>query len=164
MKKELLIMTFSTLASGCADNSIPRDDLPELDLTNPLLAAWDTPHATPPFSRIELKDYESAFDAAIACSRAEVEAIVSNPKKPTFMNTIVALERQGELLNRIAGVFFNLMSADTSDEMQQIAMRVQPKLTELSNDISLNPELFARVKAVYEHPGRGLSTEDKRLV
>ena len=164
MKKALLIMTFSTLAAGCADNSIPRADLPELDLTNPLLAAWDTPHATPPFSRIELKDYEPAFDAAIACSRAEIEAIVSNPKKPTFMNTIVALERQGELLGRISGIFFNLLGANTSDEMQQIAMRVQPKLTELSNDISLNPELFARVKAVYEHPGRGLSTEDKRLV
>lgn len=164
MKKALLLMTISTLAAGCADNSIPRADLPELDLSNPLLAAWDTPHATPPFSRIELKDYEPAFDAAIACSRAEVEAIVRNPKKPTFMNTIVALERQGELLNRISGVFFNLLSADTSDEMQQIAERVQPKLTELSNDISLNPELFARVKAVYEHPGRGLSTEDKRLL
>ena len=117
---------FSTLAAGCADNSIPRADLPELDLTNPLLAAWDTPHATPPFSRIELKDYEPAFDAAIACSRAEIEAIVSNPKKPTFMNTIVALERQGELLGRISGIFFNLLGANTSDEMQQIAMRVQP--------------------------------------
>ncbi|EKC58611.1 peptidyl-dipeptidase Dcp, partial [human gut metagenome] len=113
---------------------------------------------------MELKDYEPAFDAAIACSRAEVEAIVRNPRKPTFMNTIVALERQGALLNRIAGVFFNLMSADTSDEMQQIAERVQPKLTALSNDISLNPELFARVKAVYEHPGRKLSTEDRRLL
>ena len=63
----------------------------------------------------------------------------TNPKKPTFGNTIVALERQGELLNRIAGLFFNLLEADTSDEMQQIAQRVRPKLTELSNDISLNP-------------------------
>ena len=99
-------MAVSILAAGCADNSIPRADLPELDFSNPLLAEWDTPHATPPFSRIELKDYEPAFDAAIACSRAEVEAIVRNPRKPTFMNTIVALERQGALLNRIAGVFF----------------------------------------------------------
>ncbi len=164
MKKAILVMAVSILAAGCADNSIPRADLPELDFSNPLLAEWDTPHATPPFSRIELKDYEPAFDAAIACSRAEVEAIVRNPRKPTFMNTIVALERQGALLNRIAGVFFNLMSADTSDEMQQIAERVQPKLTALSNDISLNPELFARVKTVYEHPGRKLSTEDRRLL
>ena len=75
----------------------------------------------------------------------------------------MALERQGELLNRIAGLFFNLLEADTSDEMQEIAQRVQPKLTELSNDISLNPELFARVKQVYEHPGR-LRKEDRKLL
>ena len=156
-------MTFSALAAGCADNSIPKAQLPELDMTNPLLAAWNTPHETPPFSEIELSDYEPAFDAAIACSRAEIDAIVNNPKKPTFGNTIVALERQGELLNRIAGLFFNLLEADTSDEMQQIAQRVQPKLTELSNDISLNPELFARVKQVYEHPGR-LRKEDRKLL
>ena len=163
MKKVLFIMAVSAMAAGCADNSIPKAQLPELDLSNPLLAAWDTPHETPPFSEIKLSDYEPAFDAAIACSRAEVEAIVKNPKKPTFGNTIVALERQGELLNRIAGLFFNLLEADTSDEMQEIAQRVQPKLTELSNDISLNPELFARVKQVYEHPGR-LRKEDRKLL
>ena len=163
MKKALIIMTFSAMAAGCADNSITKAQLPELDTTNPLLAEWNTPHQTPPFSQIELSDYEPAFDAAIACSRAEIEAIVNNPKKPTFGNTIVALERQGELLNRIAGLFFNLLEADTSDEMQEIAQRVQPKLTELSNDISLNPELFARVKQVYEHPGR-LRKEDRKLL
>ena len=163
MKKVLFIMAVSAMAAGCADNSIPKAQLPELDLSNPLLAAWDTPHETPPFSEIKLADYEPAFDAAIACSRAEIDAIVNNPKKPTFGNTIVALERQGELLNRIAGLFFNLLEADTSDEMQQIAQRVQPKLTELSNDISLNPELFARVKQVYEHPGR-LRKEDRKLL
>ena len=163
MKKVLVIMAFSAMAAGCADNSVPKAQLPELDLSNPLLAAWNTPHETPPFSEIELADYEPAFDAAIACSRAEIDAIVNNPKKPTFGNTIVALERQGELLNRIAGLFFNLLEADTSDEMQQIAQRVQPKLTELSNDISLNPELFARVKQVYEHPGR-LRKEDRKLL
>ena len=163
MKKAFIIMTFSAMAAGCADNSIPKAQLPELDTSNPLLAEWNTPHQTPPFSEIELSDYEPAFDAAIACSRAEIDAIVNNPKKPTFGNTIVALERQGELLNRIAGLFFNLLEADTSDEMQQIALRVQPKLTELSNDISLNPELFARVKQVYEHPGR-LRKEDRKLL
>ena len=164
MKKALIIMTFSAMAAGCADNSIPKAQLPELDTTNPLLAEWNTPHQTPPFSQIELSDYEPAFDAAIACSRAEIEAIVNNPKKPTFGNTIVALERQGALLDRISGVFYNLLEAATSDQMQEIALRVQPKLTELSNDVSLNPELFARVKAVYEKPGRGLSKEDKKLL
>lgn len=163
MKKALILMACSVLAAGCADNSIPQAQLPALDLSNPLLATWETPHATPPFDSIRLEHYEPAFDAAIACSRAEIEAIVTNPRKPTFANTIVALERQGALLNRIAGIFFNLLEADTSDEMQQIAERVQPKLTELSNDISLNPELFARVKAVYERPGR-LDQEDRMLL
>ena len=164
MKKAFIIMTFSAMAAGCADNSIPKAQLPELDTSNPLLAEWNTPHQTPPFSEIELSDYEPAFDAAIACSHAEIDAIVANPSKPTFGNTIVALERHGALLDRISGIFFNLLEADTSDEMQQIALRVQPKLTELSNDISLNPELFARVKAVYGKPGRGLSKEDKKLL
>lgn len=163
MKKALIVMTFSALAAGCADNSIPKAQLPELDQSNPLLADWNTPYQTPPFSKITLADYEPAFDAAIACSRAEIEAIVKNPAKPTFGNTIVALERHGELLDRISGIFFNLLEADTSDEMQQIAERVQPKLTALSNDISLDPALFARVKAVYENPGR-LDKEDKKLL
>lgn len=157
-------MTLAAFAAGCADNSIPRAQLPELDTTNPLLAQWETPHATPPFSKIELAHYEPAFEAAIACQRAEIDAIVNNPAKPTFGNTIAALERSGELLGRIEGVFYNLLSADTSDEMQEIALRVQPKLTELSNDISLNPELFARVKAVYEHPGCCLKKDDKKLL
>lgn len=164
MKKLLVIMSFTATAVGCGNNSMPVAQLPEIDTNNPLLSAWDTPYETPPFDAIQLADYMPAFETAIACSRAEVEAIVNNPAKPTFKNTIVPLERQGALLNRIAGIFFNLLEADASDEMQQIALEVQPMLTELSNDISLNPELFARVKAVYEHPGWGLTKEDKKLL
>ena len=164
MKKALLFMTLAAFAAGCADNSIPEAQLPELDPTNPLLAEWATPHATPPFSTIELAHYEPAFEAAIACQRAEIDAIVNNPAEPTFGNTVAALERSGALLARIEGIFYNLLSADTSDEMQEIALRVQPKLTELSNDISLNPELFARVKTVYEHPGCCLKKDDKKLL
>ena len=164
MKKITLFMAVTALMAGCADHSIPQAELPELDQTNPLLVAWDTPYQTPPFSQIELAHYEPAFDAAIACSRAEGEAIVKNPAKPSFGNTILALERQGALLNRISGLFFNLNQANTSDQMQEIAMRVQPKLTALANDLSLNPELFARVKAVYENPGWCLSKEDKKLL
>ncbi len=163
MKKAILIMAISAMAAGCADHSVPKAQLPELDLSNPLLAPCDPPHATPPFSKIELRHYEPAFDAAIACSRAEVKAIVENPAKPTFGNTIVALERSGALLARIENLFFNLLEADTSEEMQQIALRVQPKLTELANDISLDTLLFERVKRVYEHPGR-LNKEDRMLL
>ena len=162
MKKLLAVMSLC-LAAGCADNAIPKAQLPELDTTNPLLAAWETPHATPPFASIELSYYEPAFDAAIASSRAEIAAIVGNPRKPSFVNTIVALERQGELLARIEGVFYNLLSAESSPEMEQIALRVQPKLTELANDIALDPALFARVKAVYDRPGR-LDKEERMLL
>ncbi len=163
MKKLLFIMSATALMASCGD-SIPVAQLPEIDTTNPLLAEWDTPHATPPFDKIALEHYEPAFETAIAVSRAEVDAIVNNPEKPTFVNTIVALEKQGAMLNRIAGIFFNMLEANTSDEMQAIAMRVQPKLTELSNDTSLNPELFKRVKAVYENKSLFLSAEDEKLL
>ena len=155
-------MTFSALVAGCGDD-MPVAVLPEIDTTNPLLAEWDTPYATPPFDQIKITDYEPAIDAAIAVSRAEVEAIVNNPAKPSFRNTIEALECQGQLLGRILGIFFNLREADTSDELDAIALRIQPKLTELSNDISLNPALFERVKAVYEGSRRGLSDVEIKL-
>ncbi|MBP3496313.1 MAG: M3 family peptidase, partial [Alistipes sp.] len=165
MKKTLFtLMSVSLLLAGCGEEAMPTVVLPEIDTTNPLLAEWDTPHQTPPFEQIKLEHYKPAFQTAIAVSRAEVDAIVNNPAKPTFANTILALEKQGALLNRIAGIFFNLNEADTSDELQAIAIELQPELTALSNDISLNPELFKRVKYVYEHPGLFLSKEDKQLL
>ena len=163
MKKLFLIMSFATLLASCG-NDMPVAQLPEIDTTNPLLAEWDTPHATPPFDKIKVSDYEPAFETAIAVSRAEVDAIVNNPAKPSFKNTILALEKQGELLERIESVFFNMLQCNTSDELQAIAMRIQPKLTELGNDVSLNPELFKRVKAVNENPGLFLTKEDKKLL
>ena len=164
MKKLFLIMTLSALMAGCAGDKMPVVELPEIDESNPLLAEWDTPHATPPFALIKIEHYEPAIETAIAVSRAEIDAIVNNPAKPTFKNTIVAMERQGALLNRILGLFYNLNEADTSEEMEAIALRIQPKLTALSNDVALNPELFARVKAVYEGSRRGLSDVDEKLL
>ena len=157
-------MSVSALLGACAGNDMPNVELPEIDTNNPLLAEWNTPHATPPFDKISISDYEPAFETAIAVSRAEVDAIINNPAKPSFNNTILALEKQGELLDRISSVFFNLLECHTSQEMQEIAMRIQPKLTELGNDVSLNPELFKRVKAVHENPGLFLSKEDKKLL
>lgn len=164
MKKLLIIMTFSALAVGCAGDQMPVAVLPEIDTSNPLLAEWDTPHATPPFDVIKIEHYEPAIETAIAVSRAEIDAIVNNPAEPTFRNTIVAMERQGALLNRVMGLFYNLREANTSDEMDAIAMRVQPKLTALSNDVALNPQLFERVKAVYEGSRRRLSNVDVKLL
>ena len=165
MKKTLFtLMSVSLLMAGCGGEQMPTVVLPEIDTTNPLLAQWETPHQTPPFDLIKVEHYKPAFETAIAVSRAEIDAIVNNPAKPTFANTILALENQGALLDRIGGVFFNINEADTSDELQQIAIDIQPELTALGNDISLNPELFKRVKYVYEHPGLFLSKEDKKLL
>ena len=164
MKKLLFIMSASALLGACTGNDMPVAQLPEIDTNNPLLAEWNTPHATPPFDKIAISDYEPAFETAIAVSRAEIEAIVNNPAKPSFNNTILALEKQGALLERIESVFFNMLQCNTSDELQDIAMRIQPKLTQLGNDISLNPELFKRVKAVNENPGWFLSDEDEKLL
>ena len=105
MKKAFIIMTFSAMAAGCADNSIPKAQLPELDTSNPLLAEWNTPHQTPPFSEIELSDYEPAFDAAIACSHAEIDAIVDTSDEPTFENTIAAYDASGRMLQRTSLIF-----------------------------------------------------------
>ena len=164
MKKLFFIMSASALLGACGGNDMPVAQLPEIDTNTPLLAEWDTPHQTPPFDKISISDYEPAFETAIAVSRAEVEAIVNNPAEPSFNNTILALEKQGALLERIESVFFNMLQCNTSDELQQIANKIQPKLTELGNDISLNPELFQRVKAVNENPGLFLSKEDKKLL
>ena len=145
--------------AGCAsqDNSLLEN--------NPLLQEWNTPYQTPPFSQIETKHYEPAIDYAIEQQRAEVDAIINNPEEPTFENTIVAMEQAGALLNRITGLFFVLNNSDTSEEMQAIANNITPKLTELGNDISLNPELFNRVKAVYDKRDElELDQEDKQLL
>ena len=132
---------------------------------NPLLQEWNTPYQTPPFSQIETKHYEPAIDYAIEQQRAEIDAIINNPEEPTFENTIVAMEQAGGLLSRISGVFFVLNNSDTSDEMQAIANNITPKLTELGNDISLNPELFKRVKAVYDKRDElELDQQDKQLL
>ena len=163
MKKLFFIMSATALFGVGVGTATPKVEMPKIDTNNPLLANWKTPHQTPPFDKISISDYEPAIETAIAVSRAEIEAIVNNPAKPTFKNTILALENQGELLDRITSVFFNMLQCNTSDELQAIAMRIQPKLTQLGNDISLNPELFKRVKAVNENPGK-LSKEDAKLL
>jgi oligopeptidase A len=115
-------------------------------LTHP----FNTKYDTAPFAQIKLEDYEPAFIENIATAKTEIDTIIHNSEAPTFENTIVALEFSGNLLDRLSSIFFNLNSAETCDEMQKIAQRVSPILTEFSNDITLNAALFERVKAVYE--------------
>nr|WP_315190931.1 M3 family metallopeptidase [uncultured Flavobacterium sp.] len=111
---------------------------------------FNTKYDTAPFSQIKLEDYEPAFIVNIATAKAEIDAIIKNTEAPTFENTIVALDFSGNLLERLSSIFFNLNSAETCDEMQKIAQKVSPLLTEFSNDITLNEDLFNKVKAVYE--------------
>ena len=161
MRKVTVIMSALTLAlAGCNTSNVPASLA-----GNPFVEEWNTPYQTPPFSKIKLEHYEPAIDYAIELNRQEVEAIINNPEPATFENTIVAMEQAGQLLARVTGVFFVLNGSCTSDEMQQIALNITPKLTELSNDIALNPELFARVKAVYDQrESLDLDNEDRQLL
>ena len=132
---------------------------------NPFYSEYNTPHQTVPFDKIKLEHYEPAIMEGIKQHAAEVEAIITNPEAPTFENTIVALEYAGSLLDRVVTVFFTLNSAETSDEMQALAQKLSPVLTEHSNNISLDERLFARVKAVYESTDMStLTPEEQRLL
>jgi Zn-dependent oligopeptidase len=111
---------------------------------------FNTKHNTAPFSQIKIEDYAPAFNEGIALAKAEIDAIVNNPDAPTFENTIVAMDFSGDILDRLSSIFFNLNSAETNDEMQKIAQEVSPLLSEFGNDIRLNADLFAKVKAVYD--------------
>ena len=132
--------------------------------SNPFLEPYHTPHHTHPFDRIRTEHYEPAFREGMERQNREVAAIIGNPEAPTFRNTIVALERSGELLDRVCQVFFNLMEAESNDDMQQLAQEISPVLAEHSNNISLNKQLFARVKAVYEQEADTLKGEDRELL
>ena len=118
-------------------------------MSNPLLENFNTPFDSAPFSKIKNKDYKPAFEQAIKEAKAEIDAITSNPEAPTFQNTIEAMELSGEKLGRISSIFFNLNSAETNDEIQQIAQDISPLLSEFGNDVRLNQALFERIKVVY---------------
>ena len=130
-----------------------------------LTQKFQTKYDTAPFSQIKLEDYKPAFIENIKAAKAEIDTIISNSEKPTFENTIEALEFSGNALDRLSSIFFNLNSAETNDEMQKIAQEVTPLLTEFSNDITLNEDLFKRIKAVYEQKNiLNLTTEQATLL
>jgi peptidyl-dipeptidase Dcp len=132
---------------------------------NPLLETYKTPHQTIPFDKIKNEHYMPAFKEAMKVHDKEIQQIIDNKEAPTFENTIVALEQSGSLLNKVSSPFFNLMSSETNDELQDIAMKIQPELTEHYNAIILNDKLFARVKAVYETRDKlKLNAEQKMLL
>ena len=127
-------------------------------MENPLLSPSALPFGAPAFDAVRREDYIPAFTVAVARAKAEVDSIASCADAPTFANTVEALEYSGPDLDRVSSIFFNLLEADSDDDMQAIAERVSPMLTEMSMYISLNGKLFQRVKAVYDSRG-GLSLE-----
>ncbi|WP_041496455.1 M3 family metallopeptidase [Nonlabens marinus] len=116
---------------------------------NPLLQKFETPFETAPFSDIQESHFESAFAKAITLAQSEIDKITAHQQPPTFSNTIEALDRSGDTLSRISSIFFNLNSAETNDEIQRIARVVSPQLSKFGNDVTLNKELFTRVKTIY---------------
>ena len=132
---------------------------------NPFLTDYPTLHGTVPFHLIKTEHFEPALRQGMEKHNEEIAAIVNQPAAPDFANTIVALEKSGGLLNRVSTVFGNLLSAETSDEMQAIAEKMMPLLSEHSNNITLNEKLFARIKTVYETTDKeALSQEDRMLL
>lgn len=136
---------------------------------NPFLQPYNTPHETAPFDKITLDDYEEAMMEGIRRDNEQIEKMVNDPDEPTFENTIIredevkGRKHYYDLLSRTESVFFNMLSAETNDEMDALAQKMSPILTKHANDMSLNPKVFERIKYVYEHH-RELSPEEERLL
>ena len=153
MKKLLIAGVALALITGCAMKK------------NPLLMESSAPFGAPQFDKIENEHYLPAFEAGIAEAKAEIDAIIANEEEPTFENTIEAMEYAGGTLNKVAGIFYAVMEAHTNETLQEIAEQISPMLTEYSMYVSLNPELFARVKAVYEKKDElGLAQDQMKLL
>ena len=141
----------------------------EKERINPFFLPYDTPHYTVPFNRITLADYEEAMMEGIRREDEQIEKIINNPDEPTFENTIIpedevkGRKHYYDLLSRVESVFFNMLSAETNDEMDALAQKMSPILTKHGNDVSLNPKIFERVKYVYEHHGE-LTPEENCLL
>ncbi|WP_302613999.1 M3 family metallopeptidase, partial [uncultured Bacteroides sp.] len=132
---------------------------------NPFFGQYQTPHGTVPFDRIRTEHYEPAILEGIKQQNAELEAIIQNPEKATFDNTIEAFENSGDLLDRVTAVFGNMLSAETNDDLQALAQKIMPLLSEHSNNITLNEKLFARVKEVYnQKENLPLTPEQRKLL
>ncbi|MBR2167519.1 MAG: M3 family metallopeptidase [Paludibacteraceae bacterium] len=152
MKKLNIILLVSILFMACTQQ-------------NPLLNQPQTPFGAPAFDQVQLKHYLPAFKEAIRLNQAEIDAIVNNEEAPTFENTVVALDRSGAVLDRVCGVFYNVLEADGNEQMDAIANEVAPILSDFQNGILLNEGLFARIKAVYDQrESLNLNPEQMRLL
>ena len=140
IKKHLLMAAIAIAACSCGGQ---KSD-------NPLFNEFDTPYGIAPFSEITIDHYREGMLRGMEEQKAEIEAIVNNPEAPTFENTIVALDQCGELLRKVRGTFSPLSSSNSTEEIRALQKEMSPISSAHSDDINLNPALFARVKAVYE--------------
>lgn len=133
--------------------------------TNPFLTEFPTEHGVPPFDKIKLEHYEPAFLKGIEEQNANIDAIVNNSEAPTFENVIVALDNSSPILDRVSAIFYNMTEAETTDDLKELSIKLAPTLSEHSDNISLNQELFKKVDAVYQQKDAlGLTTEQQRLL
>ena len=169
MKKAVLV--FVILAIGITTqaqqlqlqkNSHPKVSKADMK-NNPLLQTWDTPYQTPPFDLIKEEHYIPAFNAAIEMAQKEIDEIANNPQKPDFQNTIVALERSGLKLKRIESIFFNMLSCNTTPNLQKMAEKLSPILSNFSNSIYHNEKLFKRIEQIF-HSNTSLTIEERKLM
>lgn len=159
MKNLIFAAAMSCMVCACSQQAA--------DTSNPFLSEFETPYGTPDFNRIKVEHYEPAFLKGIEQQNEEIKAIVENPEEPSFENTIVALDNSGEILARVSGVFFALTEADTNDEMMALEAKIAPMLSEHSDNIFLNQDLYKRVAAVHAQEEAGkiqLTTEQHYLL
>lgn len=163
MNKTLMAAGLAVVLGACSSSK--KSDAADTAVPNPLFAVYDTPFGVPPFEQIEVAHYKPAFLKGMEEHAAEVDAIVKNTEAPTFENTIVALDQGAELLSRVAYAFSGRSSVNTNDEIQALEQELSPLLSKHSDDIQLNPALFARVKAVYDNQVQfNLDKEQKKLL
>ncbi|MCF0210476.1 MAG: M3 family metallopeptidase [Bacteroidales bacterium] len=163
--KKRTILTAMLMATSLLSAQMSQEEMTKIKSSNPLVMKWVTPHETPPFDLIKVSDYKPAMLYAIEKAKQDINAIINNTALPTFENTIVALDQSGKLLDRVSGVLFNLNEACTSEEMQQITQDLMPALTQYSNEVNMNPQLFAKIKIVYDQRDNlKLTTEDRMLL
>lgn len=164
MKKTAFFIIISLFIMQLNAQKITLSTSKQSSPENPLLTTWKTPYQTPPFRRIKPAHYLPAFKEGVQLAQKEIDFITNNPEKPSFQNTIVALDRAGQTLNQVSNLFFNILECDATDEMQEIANVVSPMLTEYSNGIYLDEKLFKRVKTIYENERKSLNSVDRMLL
>ena len=156
MNKYIIILSLLIMAISCDKKGSEGD--------NPFFAEFETPHGVPPFDKIKIEHYLPAFEEAMKRNNDEIASILNNSDAPTFENTVVALDQSGEMLDRVASIFFAIKGADTNSGIDSVAKIITPKLTEHSDNINLNADLFKRIEAVKQNDYEGRSKEDQQLI